>query len=62
MLDNNVIQSVSAWPFVEIRKLLKERKDLIKSKKKIIFFLFLIKSFLSLSNFLISIKGQAETD
>ena len=34
MLDNNVIQSVSAWPFVEIRNLLKERKDLIKSKKK----------------------------
>ena len=24
MLDNNVIQSVSAWPFVEIRKLLKD--------------------------------------
>ncbi len=37
MLDNNVIQSVSAWPFVEIRKLLKERKDLIKRRKKIIF-------------------------
>jgi lysyl-tRNA synthetase class 1 len=37
MLDNNVIQSVSAWPFVEIRNLLKERKDLIKLKKKIIF-------------------------
>ena len=37
MLDNNVIQSVSAWPFVEIRKLLKERKDLIKSKKKLFF-------------------------
>ena len=37
MLDNNVIQSVSAWPFVEIRKLLKERKDTIKSRNKIIF-------------------------
>ena len=37
MLDNNVIQSVSAWPFVEIRNLLKERKDLIKSKNKITF-------------------------
>jgi len=37
MLDNNVIQSVSAWPFVEIRNLLKERKDLIKSKKKLFF-------------------------
>ena len=33
MLDNNVIKSTSAWPFVEIRKLLKERKDLIKAKK-----------------------------
>ena len=37
MLENNVIQSVSAWPFVETRKLLKERKNLIGSKKKIIF-------------------------
>ncbi len=37
MLDNNVIQSVSAWPFVEIRKLLRERRDIIKSKNKIIF-------------------------
>ena len=37
MLDNNLIQSTSSWPFVEIRKLLKERKDLIKAKNKIIF-------------------------
>ena len=37
MLDNNVIQSASAWPFVEVRKLLKERKNLINKKKKIIF-------------------------
>ncbi|MDC0426692.1 lysine--tRNA ligase [Pelagibacteraceae bacterium] len=37
MLDVNLIQSTSSWPFVEIRKLLKERKDLIKSKNKIIF-------------------------
>tara|TARA_Y100001970_G_C14190699_1_gene835187 strand:- start:434 stop:1996 length:1563 start_codon:yes stop_codon:yes gene_type:complete len=37
MFENNVIQSVSAWPFVEVRKLLKERKNLIGSKKKIIF-------------------------
>ena len=33
MLDNNLIQSTSSWPFVEIRKLLKDRKDIIKSKK-----------------------------
>ena len=37
MLDNKVIQSVSAWPFVEIRKLVKERKELIKTKKKLFF-------------------------
>jgi lysyl-tRNA synthetase, class I len=37
MLDVNLIQSTSSWPFVEIRKLLKDRKDLIKSKDKIIF-------------------------
>ena len=37
MLDNNVIQSVSAWPFVEIRNLLKERNNLIKTKNKITF-------------------------
>ena len=37
MLDDNLIQSTSSWPFVEIRKLLKERKELIKSKNKITF-------------------------
>ena len=37
MLDNNLIQTTSSWPFVEIRKLLKDRKDIIKKKKKIIF-------------------------
>ncbi len=37
MLDNNTIQSVSAWPFVEIRNLLKERNNLIKTKNKITF-------------------------
>ncbi|MFL2883456.1 MAG: lysine--tRNA ligase [Pelagibacteraceae bacterium] len=37
MLDKDLIQSTSSWPFVEIRKLLKNRKDLIKEKKKIIF-------------------------
>ncbi len=37
MLDNNLIQSTSSWPFVEIRKLLKDRKDIIKGRKKITF-------------------------
>ena len=35
MLDKNLIQSTSSWPFVEIRKLLKDRKDIIKAKNKI---------------------------
>ena len=35
MLDNNIIQSTSSWPFVEIRKLLKDRRDIIKGKNKI---------------------------
>ena len=37
MLDNKLIQSTSSWPFVEVRKLLKDREKLINSKKKIIF-------------------------
>ena len=37
MLDNNLIQSTSSWPFVEVRKLLKDRKDIIKKKNKITF-------------------------
>ncbi len=37
MLDNNIIQSTSSWPFVEVRKLLKDRKDIIKKKNKITF-------------------------
>ena len=37
MLNKNLIQSTSSWPFVEIRKLLKERKDIIKKKSKITF-------------------------
>ena len=37
MLDKDLIQSTSSWPFVEIRKLLKDRKDLINNKKKIVF-------------------------
>ncbi len=37
MLDINLIQSTSSWPFVEIRKLLKDRKELINKKNKITF-------------------------
>ena len=37
MLDNDLIQSTSSWPFVEIRKLLKDRKEIINKKNKITF-------------------------
>ncbi len=37
MLDNNLIQSTSSWPFVEVRKLLKDRKEIIKKNQKITF-------------------------
>ncbi len=37
MLDNDIIQSTSSWPFVEVRKVLKDRKEIIKKKKKITF-------------------------
>ena len=35
MLKSDLIQSTSSWPFVEIRKLLKDRKDIINKKNKI---------------------------
>ena len=37
MLDKNLIQSTSSWPFVEVRKLLKDRKEIINKKKIITF-------------------------
>ena len=37
MLESDLIQATSSWPFVEIRKLLKERNNIIKNKKKITF-------------------------
>ncbi len=37
MLDNKIIQSTSSWPFVEVRKVLKDRKEIIKKKQKITF-------------------------
>ena len=36
MLESDLIQSTSSWPFVEIRKLLKDRKEILNNKKKII--------------------------
>ncbi len=37
MLESSLIQSTSSWPFVEVRKLLKDRKSIIEKKKKITF-------------------------
>ena len=37
MLESDLIKSTSSWPFVEIRKLLKDRRDVIKKKNKITF-------------------------
>ena len=37
MLDNKLIQSTSSWPFVEVRKLLKDKKRFNKKKSKITF-------------------------
>ena len=37
MLDNDLIQSTSSWPFVEVRKLLKDRKDIIKKRIRSLF-------------------------
>ena len=35
MLESSLIQSTSSWPFVEVRKLLKDRKSIIEKKNKI---------------------------
>ena len=35
MIDNSIIQATSAWPFVEARKLIKERKKIFEKKGKI---------------------------
>ncbi len=37
MLKSDLIQTTSSWPFVEIRKLLKDRKKIIEKKNKITF-------------------------
>ena len=37
MLESDLINTTSSWPFVEIRKLLKDRKEIIKKKNKITF-------------------------
>jgi lysyl-tRNA synthetase class 1 len=36
VIDNSIIQATSSWPFVEARKLIKERKSIFEKKGKII--------------------------
>ena len=35
MIDNSIIQTTTSWPFVEARKLIKDRKKIIEKKGKI---------------------------
>jgi len=35
VIDNSIIQATSSWPFVEARKLVKERQKIFEKKKKI---------------------------
>ena len=35
MIDNSIIQATSSWPFVEARKLVKERRKIFEKKNKI---------------------------
>ena len=35
MIDKSIIQATNSWPFVEARKLIKERQDIFKKKGKI---------------------------
>ena len=36
MIDNSIIQATTSWPFVEARKLIKDRKKTYEQKGKII--------------------------
>ena len=35
MIDKSIIQATSSWPFVEVRKLIKERQKIYEKKRKI---------------------------
>ena len=35
MINNSIIEASNSWPFVEARKLIKERKKFIEKKGKI---------------------------
>ena len=36
MIENSIIQNTSSWPFIEAKKILKERKKDIENKGKIV--------------------------
>ena len=36
MIDNSIIQNTTSWPFVEARKLVKDRQKIFEKKGKII--------------------------
>ena len=59
MLKKENLDKTNAWPFVEAKKLLRERKSFIAKKGKIILPFFSIKFFLSRKSFFASTKGQA---
>jgi len=35
VIDNSIIQATGSWPFIEARKLIKERKKIYEKKGKI---------------------------
>ena len=59
MIEKDNLDKTNAWPFVEAKKMLRERKSFIEKKGKIILPFLAIKDFLSRSNFLASTKGHA---
>ena len=59
MIEKDNLNKTSAWPFVEAKKLLRERKSFIEKKGKIILPFLSINDFLSRNIFLASTKGHA---
>ena len=59
MIEKDNLDKTNAWPFVEAKKMLRERKFFIEKKSKIILPFLAIKDFLSRNIFFASTKGQA---
>ena len=58
-IDKTIIDKTNAWPFVEAKKILKERKQYIGKKNKIILLFLSMYCFLSLRIFFASTNGHA---